>query len=130
MSMVAKPRVEPAENDTTDIDDGEEKVTAGTFWPDIVLRELRLASRIPGRTTTSRLMYVTTEAVAHVTDELQEWQQQQLAEGYSTLSDAPTIKPNGEPEIPPRKINGESINIHRYRRAVYAATRALNHQRG
>ncbi|MBJ9109977.1 head completion/stabilization protein [Citrobacter sp. wls828] len=125
MSMVAKPRVEPAENDTTDIDDGEEKVTAGTFWPDIVLRELRLASRIPGRTTTSRLMYVTTEAVAHVTDELQEWQQQQLAEGYSTLADAPTIKPNGEPEIPPRKINGESINIHRYRRAVYAATRAL-----
>ncbi|ENT9722143.1 GPO family capsid scaffolding protein [Escherichia coli] len=67
----------------------------------------------------------TTEAVAHVTDELQEWQQQQQAEGYSTLADAPTIKPNGEPEIPPRKINGESINIHRYRRAVYAATRAL-----
>ena len=59
MSMVAKPRVEPAENDTTDIDDGEEKVTAGAFWPDIVLRELRLASRIPGRTTTSRTRWPT-----------------------------------------------------------------------
>ena len=57
MSMVAKPRVEPAENDTTDIDDGEEKVTAGAFWPDIVLRELRLASRIPGRTNSLLLEY-------------------------------------------------------------------------
>ncbi|EAQ9047300.1 capsid assembly protein, partial [Salmonella enterica] len=50
MGMVAKPQVNSAEKDVTDVDDGAEKVTAGTFWPEILLRDLRLASRIPGRT--------------------------------------------------------------------------------
>ncbi|EAX9769888.1 phage tail protein I [Salmonella enterica] len=46
MGMVAKPQVNSAEKDVTDVDDGAEKVTAGTFWPEILLRDLRLASRI------------------------------------------------------------------------------------
>ncbi|EBW4472095.1 capsid assembly protein, partial [Salmonella enterica subsp. enterica] len=31
MGMVAKPQVNSAEKDVTDVDDGAEKVTAGTF---------------------------------------------------------------------------------------------------
>lgn len=114
MGMVAKPRVSSAETDVTDVDDGAEKVTAGTFWPEILLRDLRLASRIPGRTTTSRLKFVTTEAVAHVTDQLDDWRGIQESAGYSTLAD-----------VPARILNGESVKVYRYRRAVYSATRAL-----
>ncbi|EFT2530607.1 head completion/stabilization protein, partial [Salmonella enterica] len=103
-----------AETDVTDVDDGDEKVTAGTFWPEILLRDLRLASRIPGRTTTSRLKFVTTEAVAHVTDQLDDWRGIQESAGYSTLAD-----------VPARMLNGESVKVYRYRRAVYSAARAL-----
>ncbi|EAZ4929297.1 head completion/stabilization protein [Salmonella enterica subsp. enterica serovar Herston] len=114
MGMVAKPQVNSAEKDVTDVDDGAEKVTAGTFWPEILLRNLRLASRIPGRTTTSRLTFVTTEAVAHVTDQLDDWRGIQESAGYSTLAD-----------VPARMLNGESVKVYRYRRAVYSAARAL-----
>ncbi|EBX2814223.1 head completion/stabilization protein [Salmonella enterica subsp. enterica] len=114
MGMVAKPQVNSAEKDVTDVDDGAEKVTAGTFWPEILLRNLRLASRIPGRTTTSRLKFVTTEAVAHVTDQLDDWRGIQESAGYSTLAD-----------VPARMLNGESVKVYRYRRAVYSAARAL-----
>ncbi|HEB6876033.1 TPA: head completion/stabilization protein [Salmonella enterica subsp. enterica serovar Havana] len=114
MGMVAKPQVNSAEKDVTDVDDGAEKVTAGTFWPEILLRDVRLASRIPGRTTTSRLKFVTTEAVAHVTDQLDDWRGIQESAGYSTLAD-----------VPARMLNGESVKVYRYRRAVYSAARAL-----
>ncbi|MGU6723984.1 head completion/stabilization protein [Salmonella enterica subsp. enterica serovar Pomona] len=114
MGMVAKPQVNSAEKDVTDVDDGAEKVTAGTFWPEILLRDLRLASRIPGRTTTSRLKFVTTEAVAHVTDQLDDWRGIQESAGYSTLAD-----------VPARMLNDESVKVYRYRRAVYSAARAL-----
>ncbi|EOG3858927.1 head completion/stabilization protein [Salmonella enterica] len=114
MGMVAKPQVNSAEKDVTDVDDGAEKVTAGTFWPEILLRDLRLASRIPGRTTTSRLKFVTTEAVVHVTDQLDDWRGIQESAGYSTLAD-----------VPARMLNGESVKVYRYRRAVYSAARAL-----
>ncbi|EKK9041778.1 head completion/stabilization protein [Salmonella enterica] len=114
MGMVAKPQVNSAEKDVTDVDDGAEKVTAGTFWPEILLRDLRLASRIPGKTTTSRLKFVTTEAVAHVTDQLDDWRGIQESAGYSTLAD-----------VPARMLNGESVKVYRYRRAVYSAARAL-----
>lgn len=114
MGMVAKPQVNSAEKDVTDVDDGAEKVTAGTFWPEILLRDLRLASRIPGRTTTSRLKFVTTEAVAHVTDQLDDWRGIQESAGYSILAD-----------VPARMLNGESVKVYRYRRAVYSAARAL-----
>ncbi|EAQ5409325.1 head completion/stabilization protein [Salmonella enterica] len=114
MGMVAKPQVNSAETDVTDVDDGDEKVTAGAFWPEILLRDLRLASRIPGRTTTSRLKFVTTEAVAHVTDQLDDWRGIQESAGYSTLAD-----------VPARMLNGESVKVYRYRRAVYSAARAL-----
>ncbi|HIA0775905.1 TPA: head completion/stabilization protein [Salmonella enterica subsp. enterica] len=114
MGMVAKPQVNSAETDVTDVDDGAEKVTAGAFWPEILLHDLRLASRIPGRTTTSRLKFVTTEAVAHVTDQLDDWRGIQESAGYSSLAD-----------VPARMLNGESVKVYRYRRAVYSAARAL-----
>lgn len=114
MGMVAKPGVSAATDDMTDTDDGNATVSAGDFWPEIALRDLRLAMRLPGRTTTSRLMHAATEAVAHVTGELEDWQAQQEANGFATLA-----------TVPARNINGGSIHVYRYQRAVYAATRAF-----
>lgn len=90
------------------------RISAGAFWPDIVLRELRLAIRLPGRVTTSRLLHTATGAVAHVTRELEAWQQEQQAAGHQTLAD-----------VPAPVINGESVNLWHWRNAVYTATRAL-----
>lgn len=104
----------PAEDDITDTDDGDTRISAGAFWPDIVLRELRLAVRLPGRVTTSRLLHTATGAVAHVTRELEAWQQEQQAAGHQTLAD-----------VPAPVINGESVNLWHWRNAVYTATRAL-----
>ena len=84
MSMVARTEPGPAEDDITDTDDGDTRISAGAFWPDIVLRELRLAVRLPGRVTTSRLLHTATGAVAHVTRELEAWQQEQQAGGHQT----------------------------------------------
>nr|WP_252382542.1 head completion/stabilization protein [Escherichia coli] len=61
MSMVARTNPGPAEDDITDTDDGDTRISAGAFWPDIVLRELRLAVRLPGRVTTSRLLHTATQ---------------------------------------------------------------------
>ncbi|MEN3258512.1 head completion/stabilization protein [Sodalis endosymbiont of Spalangia cameroni] len=113
-SLVAGKPVLSAKGDTTDVDDGQSAVSAGDFWPVVVLRDLRLAARITGGITTSRLMHVTTEAVAHVTDQLQDWQAHQTASGYSRLQ-----------AVPSAHINGESSKVYRYRRAVYAIARAL-----
>ena len=48
MSMVWLPEPTPAPQRTnqTDTDDGDTRISAGAFWPDIVLRELRLAIRL------------------------------------------------------------------------------------
>ena len=53
-------------------------------------------------------------AIAHVTRELEAWQQEQQAAGYQTLAD-----------VPAPVINGESVNLWHWRNAVYTATRAL-----
>ncbi|GAB7259287.1 head completion/stabilization protein [Dickeya ananatis] len=113
MSLVAPKRVSDS-GDVPEIDDGAAAVRAGEFWPVIVLRDLRLADRITGGITTTRLMHVTTEAVVHVTDQLASWQQTQQATGYAALAD-----------VPARQVNGESIKVYRFRRAVYAIARAL-----
>lgn len=114
-SLVATKHPLPASTDIADVDDGDEIVTAGDFWPVICLRELRLAARITGGVTTTRLMHVATEAVGHVIEQLEQWQiNQQVNLAYKTLQDVPAVQ-----------INGESVKAHRYRRAVYAIARAL-----
>lgn len=116
-------RVLPADSDTPDVDDGDTTVSAGDFWPVIKLADLRLAARIAGGITTSRLMHVTTEAVAHVTAQLLDWRAGQLKAGFHTLEDVPSVLPSGEMEK--LVINGENVKVYRFRRAVYSIARAL-----
>ena len=52
MSLVAGRTVTPSAEDVPDTDDGGEKVTAGSFWPEIALRDVRMEMRINGAVTT------------------------------------------------------------------------------
>lgn len=122
-SLVANKRVLPADGDITDVDDGGAIVSAGTFWPVIKLSDLRLAARITGGITTSRLMHVTTEAVAHTTGQLRGWRAGQVAAGFNTLEDVLSLQPSGETEK--LTINAENVKVYHFRRAVYSIARAL-----
>ena len=53
------------------------------------------------------------EGVSHTLDQLADWQAVQLAAGYTELSD-----------VPAAKVNGESVKVHRFRRAVFSIARA------
>lgn len=122
-SLVANKRVFPAGSDAADVNDGDATVSAGEFWPVIKLSDLRLAARITGGITSSRLLHVTTEAVAHVTSQLLDWQSVQVSAGYNTLEEVPSPLPSGETEK--LMINGENVKVYRFRRAVYSIARAL-----
>ncbi|MCP6524950.1 head completion/stabilization protein, partial [Klebsiella pneumoniae] len=82
--------------------------------------DLRLAARIAGDITTSRLMHMATEAALHVADQLKAWRKQREAEGAESLASV-LLTSAGEPV---ELINGESAKVYRFRRAVYSFTRA------
>ncbi|RAU86221.1 capsid assembly protein [Serratia marcescens] len=114
MSLVAGRTVTPAADDVPDTDDGGETITAGPFWPEIALKDVRLEMRITGAVTTTRLKQAAIEATGHVIDQLTGWQENRLKAGFASLE-----------TVPARQINDVSVKIHRYRRAVFSITRAL-----
>ncbi len=83
MSLVAGRTVTPSAEDVPDTDDGGEKVTAGSFWPEIALSDVRMEMRINGAVTTSRL-------------------KQAVIEGLSTSS--PTGRPCSWPQATPSSM--------------------------
>ena len=84
-------------------------IDSGSFWPTIDLNHLRQAARIDNTITAERLHETAIEAVAYVNQQLA-----QIMRIRSQLARADDMI-----------INGESIRIHRYRRAVYCYTKAL-----
>ncbi|MCX3408497.1 head completion/stabilization protein [Raoultella ornithinolytica] len=120
MSFIAQRPVRPADSDVTDVDDGGAQITVSTFWPTVKLHDLRLAARIAGDITTSRLMHMATEAVLHVADQLKDWRRQREAEGAESLASVVLTSAGDPVEL----INGESAKVYRFRRAVYSFTRA------
>lgn len=120
MSIIAQRPVRPADSDVTDMDDGGAEVVVGTFWPTVKLRDLRLAARIAGDITTSRLAHMATESALHVADQLKDWRRQREAEGSESLASV-LFTADGEPVD---MVNGESAKVYRFRRAVYSFTRA------
>ena len=73
MSLVAPRTVTSSAEDVPDVDDGGEKVTAGEFWPEIVLSNVRKEMRITGAVTTSRLKQVEKRAAALATQANDHW---------------------------------------------------------
>lgn len=86
---------------------------AGAFWPAIDLAHLRAALVVDGTATAERLQHAATEALAMTVDQLTAWAARQQAAGHDTLA-----------AVPAPAINGESVQVQRFRRAVYAYTQA------
>ena len=92
-------------------DEGD--IANSPFWPAISLPDLRETVRLDGTVTTARLKHAVIDAITSVNRDLADWRRAREAEGVATLA-----------AVPGEVINGESVYLHSYRRAVYAMTRA------
>lgn len=83
------------------------------WFPDIDLQHMRDAMRLDGTVTAPRLAQAVAAAILHVNQELDAWQDEQLAAGYLSLE-----------AVPAKKVNRESKLLIHYRRAVYSTAKA------
>ncbi|ACR70272.1 phage head protein [Edwardsiella ictaluri] len=83
------------------------------FFPDIDTQHLRAAQRLDGTITNERLREALLIALASVNDDLREWRLEQEQRGVTCIQ-----------ETTSEQLDGESVNLHRYRRAVYSLTHA------
>lgn len=91
------------------------RISNNGFFPDILLADIRNAMRADGTVTEHRLKNAVIEAIAHVNHELRSLQQRSKAHALD--------------EIHAEEINGESILVHRYKRAVYCWAMANLYER-
>ena len=91
----------------------ESPVINDGWWPDIDLQQLRADCRLDNTVTAPRLRRAVVDAVAGINDELTAWQSAQWAAGHATLS-----------AVPAPQIDGKSVKLAQYLRAVGAAVQA------
>lgn len=94
--------------------DGTQTIDSGLFWPRINLDNLRQVMRVDTTVPPERLYELAIEAVAYVNDQLKPFARRAAASGHQSMA-----------QIDAPQINGESICLHRYRRAVYCYTKSL-----
>ncbi|RAS16067.1 head completion/stabilization protein [Paraburkholderia bryophila] len=83
-------------------------VTNDGWFPDIDMNALRASMRLDGTVTHERLRDATIDAIASVNAELGTWQAGHVAAGHADLA-----------AVPAPSIGGESVQLARYRRAVF-----------
>ncbi|GHD59885.1 head completion/stabilization protein [Jeongeupia chitinilytica] len=85
------------------------------FWPDIELDKARDVMRFTDTVTDIRLTEALVNAMASVNGEtdMKAWRQGKQAVGFTTLAD-----------VPADQIDGESVLVQHYRRAVYCFAKA------
>lgn len=92
----------------------EPPIGSSPFWPDIDPVEIREAMRIDNTVTPPRLKTALIEAIATTNYALRAWRITQQALGITTLID-----------VDAEEIDGISILVHRYNRAVGCLAKAL-----
>lgn len=97
----------------TPSDDDERPISNAAFWPDIDPTQARAALRIDGTITPVRLRHALIEAMASTNGDLAAWRKRMQADGYAGLSD-----------VPADAIDGDSVHLSSYRRAVYCEAKA------
>lgn len=105
MSFLGNEPAPTADDETTLENDG--------WFPVIDLAHLRAAARLDGTVTPARLRHAALNAVASVNTELAAYREAQQAAGRASLAD-----------VPAPQLGGESVQLQRYRRAVYACVQA------
>lgn len=88
-------------------------ITNGPFWPDIEPDELRKTMRLDGTVTNERLEHAVINAALQVNSDLKNWRIGNQLLGFDSLV-----------QVPAEKINGQSIYLQLYLRAVYCLTKA------
>lgn len=83
---------------------GEDIIQNDGYFPDIKLSDCRNQTRIDGTVTTARLKDALIEAMASVNDELREFKAQHTVAMLALVTS--------------QHINGESVLVYRYKRAV------------
>lgn len=88
-------------------------VTAGDWWAVIDLAALRDAMRLDATVTPQRLLPAVQEALATTIGLLSAWAAKHQNEGRTSLA-----------EVPALQVDGESVHVQRFRRAVYCHAKA------
>ncbi|WP_338725826.1 head completion/stabilization protein [Shewanella baltica] len=88
-------------------------ITNSEFWPDIDLAKLRDAMRLDGTVTNERLEHSAINAALQTNSDLKDWRIGQQILGFDGLE-----------QVPAEQINGQSIYLQLYLRAVYCLTKA------
>lgn len=94
-------------------DSAEADIISSAFWPAIQPASIRSAQRIDNAILQERLRTALVEAISTVNTELASWRALREAEGHNTLA-----------AVPAETIDGTSIHIHRYQRAVGCLAKA------
>jgi hypothetical protein len=93
--------------------DEETDITNTPFFPAISPADCRLVIRLEQNITAERLRAALVNAIMHINTTLDSWKNEQIAGGFSTLDD-----------IEAEEIDGTSINLQHYKRAVYFHAKA------
>lgn len=88
-------------------------ITNGPFWPDIEPDALRKTMRLDGTVTNERLEHAVINAALQVNSDLKNWRISNQLLGFDSLA-----------QVPAEQINGQSIYLQLYLRAVYCLTKA------
>lgn len=88
-------------------------ISSGDWYPSIDLADARAVMRVDGTFTNPRLTESIQLAMSAIEDQLDVWQQQQLALGRASLAD-----------VPSKTFAGTSRLVLLYKRAVYATVQA------
>lgn len=88
-------------------------VTNDGFWPDIDANALRDSLRLDGAVSDARLEVAAVNAILSVNRELAAYRAAQEAAGHASAA-----------AVPGEQVAGETLLIHRYRRAVYCTAGA------
>lgn len=91
----------------------EDDITSSAFWPTISPSDCRDVMRIDSSITPERLRAALVAAICDVNTDLADWRSLQTESGYTTLA-----------EVPADQIDGSSILLQLYRRAVYSFAKA------
>ncbi|UVS95946.1 head completion/stabilization protein [Burkholderia glumae] len=83
------------------------------WFPDINIGDLRESTKLDGTVTAERLRRAVVEAISTVNADLAQWRSAQVAAGHNDLA-----------SVPAPKVDGISIQVSRYERAVYSLTHA------
>lgn len=92
----------------------EAKIASSAFWPEIDPAQIRDQQRIDNTITPARLRATLIEAITSTNSALLSWRADQQAVGINTLA-----------AVPAEEVDGISINVHRYQRAVGCLAKAM-----